>query len=811
VHGPDERATIWRLAGELAAARTEPQAAGVIARAAALIAGADAVRIWLLDSREGYRFAGVWPETEKHPRTIPDSVPRAIMFGSAVAGESKRPYRSSLTVPLHTGTRPLGALELLEKKRDAGPFTPADRQGLDDLIAAADAALPAVRERAGRERDHLEVAARLTRLFDIGRTFARTLEEEPLEKIVAERVAAALEVEGAYWWRLNPDGDLLTLAAAAGPLAASVEGWELGEGEGVAGRVASTRESLLVSGDAALEEHGPRRETDAGAEVRESAAVPVTGEDGALLGVIEIVNREGDAHLGREDLIYLGEIAESAAVAFGNAKRLDAEKRANDLGSLLAASQMIGATLDVKKVTYTLVHQGAAVIRYGRAAVGLVKGADIALAAVSGKTFVDETQPDMVSLKRILQWAAGLDEGIYVVQEEDGSIDADRPETREKFAAWFAETGARSFLAVPLKDEEGRVGVLSYEANEPYAFSARDFEAAGLLAVQGTLAIRNATLYQQVPMMRLFQPFAKGDAAGGAWWTGKRKALAAGAVVALLALLIPVPLRVGGSARVLPAERRPVTAGLDGRLAQVLVHEGDAVGAGQILAHFDEGEARAHLADARAQVQACEREVTRLRAAGDSSAAAVEMARLDGLRAEAELREDELSRTVLRAPVAGVVATPRVEEAAGMRLARGDLFCEVVDPSNQRIEIAVPERDASLVAPGLPVKVMITADPTHTLLATVERVGAVAIPEDAIPPGPGIASPGESNGAVDGVVASASGDRVLLVSARLDAPLHLRPGMTGEARITSGKATLGRVLFRRPALWLRRTVWGWLP
>jgi hypothetical protein len=65
-----------------------------------------------------------------------------------------------------------------------------------------------------------------------------------------------------------------------------------------------------------------------------------------------------------------------------------------------------------------------------------------------------------------------------------------------------------------------------------------------------------------------------------------------------------------------------------------------------------------------------------------------------------------------------------------------------------------------------------------------------------------------------GVVATDDPDagRVFTVRARLDGqPEGLRSGMTGRAKIDSGRASLGRVLLRRPARWAWNVIWGWLP
>ena len=785
---PEATAVALRMAAELVRARDERQAAAATARAAGLLVGADAVRVWLLDRTRGYRFVGAWPESGDPPAEPPREVARVVAFGEAIATRGEGTFRSRLILPLVAGLRPLGAIELLERERAGGPFRKSDAGALAGLIQAADEAILAVRAHAGRERANLEAITRLTRLFDVGRSIAATLDRDELQRIVINRVVHAMEVESAYLWLLDAAGERLAVRWAAGPASEAVAGWEVGPEEGAAGRVLATQENLLADEADELEELGFRPDAEAGLAVTSVAAVPIRAPDGRFLGVIEAVNRDHPGTLLTQgDLAMLREIADSAAIALVHVNRIDAERKAGDLGLLLEVAQEMGSHLDVQKVTFTLVHRMATVVRYRRAAVGLLRGTRLELTAVSGQTFVDDTLPEMKTLADALNWAAGLDDGIYVVQEDDGSIDTERAQTAQKFKTFFEKTGSRSFLAVPLRDEEGRIGALTLEADVPYAFSERDLEAASLLGVQATVAIRNALLYEQMPMARVFRPLARSKAG---WvrkpWESPVARVGALGLIALVLALVPAPLRVSGRARVLAESRLPVTAEVEGRVAQVLVREGDAVEAGDVLAILDGQDYLAGREDAEARYRVALRERNRHVARGSAADAAVELARLDGLRAELDLWESRVARTQLRTPISGIVATPRVDELVGASVGRGQLFCEVVDDRPRQVEVAVPEADAGLLEARMPVKVKLHAYPTRSFRGTLSRIGVSATVEDD--------------------------RRVFLVRVQLDDPhALLRPGMTGQAKIDTGSRSAARVLLRRPARWLWGIAWGYLP
>ncbi len=784
-NGWDE-ASAWRVASDLCAAREEREVAAVVVRTAGTLSTASAARVWMFDHSEGWRLSGAWPDPGTAKDRAPAEVAKAVAAGGPRATSARAPFRSRLVIPILAGSRPVGAVELLESARDAGPYTVGDAAQLEPLLLAAGGAIGSARASTAKERDHLDTIVRLTRLYDISRSLGARMEMDDLLVLVADRTQNALGAEGAYFWLASADGKHLSIAAAAGPSADAVSEWTLEVGEGAAGQTAAAGQALLFDDPEELPGLDERADVQAGLEVSSVAAAPVASADGELFGVVEAVNQLDGDLLDANQLPMLAEIAEVAGVAIANARNLMAERRASDLHSLLETTRELGASLDPQKVTFTLVHKAAAVIGYQTAAVGLLKGSRLELAAVSGQTLVDPTLPKNRALIEVLAWAAELNEGFYVVQGDDGSIDTERAETREKFRAYFQATAVRSFLAIPMSDDEGRLGVFALEAAEPYAFSERDIEAATLLGVQATVAIRNATLYKQIPMLHVMKPLAqRGERIARAPWA-RKVAYAGGALLFVAAMLIPAPLRVGGDVRVLPIRRLSSTAEVDGRVTRVLVREGDRVEAGQVVAEMDDTDYRGGLEAARSRYESAMREQSLKRAAGEVGGAAVEAARLQGLRAEMALWETRVARTVIRAATSGVVATPRVDEKVGSRLSRGEIFCEVVDPASQSVEVAVPEQDAGLVRAGMAVKIKLNAFPTSSFRGTIDRVGVAATPVD--------------------------NDRVVLSRVRIgpESP-PLATGMTGRAKVSVGSTPLARVVLRRPARWIWTWLWGWLP
>jgi HlyD family secretion protein len=184
-----------------------------------------------------------------------------------------------------------------------------------------------------------------------------------------------------------------------------------------------------------------------------------------------------------------------------------------------------------------------------------------------------------------------------------------------------------------------------------------------------------------------------------------------------------------------------------------------------------------------------ERELAEARAALNLMEAGTRPELLEAKKAELERVREELAYLeelekdqVLRTPIAGVVTSPDMSTKEGTFLKEGDLFCEVVDTSRLKAEIAVPDRAAARVQIGQPIDLKVRALPYRTLRAPVGQVAPVL---DA----------GEAN-------------PTARIYCWLNNPgRELRPGMSGYARVHLGTRSLGSVLLDRMSRFVRREFW----
>jgi GAF domain-containing protein len=629
---------------------------------------------------------------------------------------------------------------------------------------------------AARERDDLGL------LCEASLEFNSTLDPEELLGRVFDRVLEALDAEaGSIWLR---EGEQVVCRLGRGPMGTEVEGVELPLGAGIVGDVALRGEARILA-DAREDPRFVHQVDEAtGFVTRSVLAAPLKAKD-EVLGVLQLLNkRSGTGRFDARDGALLASLAATAGLALHNARLHDAERRARDLGALVGISREISATLDVDRLLLSLVNLGSQVIAYDLAAAALDERGRAVLRAVSGRETVGRGAETDRDLERLIAFLVERDGIVYV---EDLAADGDgTAAVRGTFGPYLERAGVRSLCLVPLKDEEGRLGAFYMHSRRPGFLGGAGREAAELLANQATVALRNAQLHGQVPLIGLLEPLA-------AWrrrlaaLPRRRLATRIGIPAGLLlaAALFPWHERIPArEARLLPALRTPVRATVGGLVAEVRVAEGEAVASGGVLAVLRGDDLRKEALGAEAALAVAERRMTSVRARGDEAAAQAAQAQARELSGRLGLLREQLERTSLRAPVDGVVLTARPHERLGEWLGPGDAFVVLGRTDRLEVEARVAQRDIDRVRTGQRLRLRTPARPEYTFVGTVTAVAPAA------------------DQPADG------GEPTFLVRASLDnSRALLRPGLEARAKIVGALRPVGLIAARPLIRWIRMHLW----
>ena len=253
-------------------------------------------------------------------------------------------------------------------------------------------------------------------------------------------------------------------------------------------------------------EDGPTAQENPDYPIHSILALPLIEEENPV-GALVLANKRGrHPEFTPEDEELLTDLSRQAVRALRNARQHAAERKVAELDALLAVSREITATLDLDRVMQTIVNASAALISYDRCAIAILDRGKLKLGAVSGMAELDRKKPEVERSERLLSWVFLSGADVNVTLQEDGKLLADRPETEEKFRAFFEETGLRAFYGALLSDEEGKLGVLGFECREPIVFDEETRDLLAILVNQATVAVRNAQLYRQVPLAGFLRP-----------------------------------------------------------------------------------------------------------------------------------------------------------------------------------------------------------------------------------------------------------------------------------------------------------------
>lgn len=216
--------------------------------------------------------------------------------------------------------------------------------------------------------------------------------------------------------------------------------------------------------------------------------------------------------------------------------------------------------------------------------------------------------------------------------------------------------------------------------------------------------------------------------------------------------LSPVPMDEPLAARVAYDENATARlyAPIPGRVVEIRANTGDIVKAGDVLAVLDApelGSATADLAKARASAAQRKAALDRTRSLVDAEVLPrreLEAAQADWQQANAEAERAHLrlsnlvpggsvtpgsERYALRAPIAGIVATRRINPGMEVRTDADEPLFVVTDMARLSVLVDVPERDLPLVTVGKAARIEVSAYPHRSFEGKVAHVAPTLDPQ----------------------------------------------------------------------------------
>lgn len=196
-------------------------------------------------------------------------------------------------------------------------------------------------------------------------------------------------------------------------------------------------------------------------------------------------------------------------------------------------------------------------------------------------------------------------------------------------------------------------------------------------------------------------------AAGGWWWWTNTQ---------------PAPVNQAFSG-VVESRQYQVASVLAAAVAEVSVHEGDAVAAGQPLVRLDSTSLQLQVDQANAGVDAAQAALTQAQDDGENDATiAAARAKLKQAQAQVDLAKVQLGYATVLAPHAGTVIT--LTTNAGQNAAPGKTLLTLTDPADTYLRVFVPEAEMDGMKLGR--RAHVTTDAGRVFDGTVTYVASDA-------------------------------------------------------------------------------------
>ncbi len=461
----------------------------------------------------------------------------------------------------------------------------------------------------------------------------------------------------------------------------------------------------------------------------------------------------------------------------------DAGRQALAIGLELAKNATRARTLD--ELQFVLVNDTRALVPFDRSMLVVHFNRDSKLIATNNQPILEGKSDFVRRLNELAPVLRGVPRGLVLFSDELKMEDL--PEhIADALREYVTYSKCACLIVVPLSVQEHLIGHLLLEFfGDSRPGQVETLTLMNMVPFFSSALAQRWVLENRQAVRKSFVRAISGHSApaGRRLWLKVVCAVVV-PVLAVIAMWVPVSLRVGGRAEVAPDREHYAFVETDGVVKEVLTRTGAQVKEGDLVAVLDPQEIDYEIKEAQRTLESLKAEIEILRNLGaedSSKLAESQLAMIKAQRAKQKVEFLEWKRRFLeiRVPAAGVVLDDRLESLVGKKFTAGEAFCTVASPDLLMVEILVRESDASYVKPGQNATIFFNFSPEQGHPLVVKTI-----------PPKFEATAREGN--AFRVKADFVGSRP-----------EVKPGMMGIAHIDAGEGSLWFVLTRRIATRLR--------
>ena len=405
--------------------------------------------------------------------------------------------------------------------------------------------------------------------------------------------------------------------------------------------------------------------------------------------------------------------------------------------------------------------------RCSRVCIGIIEAGSATVVALSGSQAGENVLAVARPIQKAMDEAVDQSATIYI-----GENSEDLGLVTYAHQQLMLEHEVRSVCSIPMIYNEKVVAVICYEN-----VAAQGFDKT-------TLRFTEQIALLLGPILVLKKQRGASNSKDRLLNKPRVKILAAGmAVLMLLLCFIPGQYSISADVEVESDKKQMVLATQDGFIISADARAGDRVEEGQLLASLDDQDLRLEWQKWRGKQSQFMKSYNNALGSHDRTEINIYKAQLEQAKAQLDLIKNQLSRTQLLAPFAGVVVSGDLSQSLGSPVKRGDLLYEIAPAEQYRLLLKVDERDVVDMAVGHRGEASLSSLPGLDIGFEVSRITPISV--------------------------TAEGHNFFHVEALIEnADLSLlKPGMTGIAKVDAGSRAYMWIWFHRSVDWLR--LWYW--
>lgn len=426
----------------------------------------------------------------------------------------------------------------------------------------------------------------------------------------------------------------------------------------------------------------------------------------------------------------------------------------------------------------TLCNELAARLECDQVSLGLLRNNRyVELQAISGTSQFDKKAAAVKSLEHLMEEALDQDDDIVFPVPEGFSVVA---REHEHYAA---SQGAKHLATVLLRREDRSLGAVCCQRSRA-AFRDGDIRQASLVGEMCADRLVDLDLRRHWFGHRVFGGLRQ--SAGRLLGPEYTWAKLSGVVLAVLLMVLlfgRATYRVRAPFTLKTDSLSAMSVPYDGTVDSVSFDIGDEVPEGKALLSLDTKPLRLEAVSMSSDLQRYTREAEKHRAENRLADMRIAEALARQTQARLDLLNYRIERSLVRAPIAGVVVEGRWKDRIHAPVREGELVARIAKLDKMFVEVEVGVEDIANVAVRARGEVVYISNPKIRFPVSVVRVDPAATQERS---GPVFIVRAEYEGAV---------------------PDWWRPGMTGVARIDAGRRSLWWIVTHRTGDFLRRVLW----